>query len=84
MRGLGLVVALLLGLALAAPRAGAQVVLDGSLGATSGLVPGGVLPDGTGATYLIEESYGRRSGPNLFHSFSRFDVPTGAERRVHR
>jgi filamentous hemagglutinin family protein len=74
MRGLALVV--LLCLALAAPGAHAQVVLDGSIGTASGPVPGGTLPDGTTATYLIEESYGLRSGPNLFHSFSRFCIPS--------
>ena len=47
-------------------------------------MPGGTLPDGSAATYLIQESYGRRSGPNLFHSFSRFDIPVNAERGLHR
>jgi filamentous hemagglutinin family protein len=59
------------------PRlASAQVETDGSLG-PAGVVPGGVLPDGTLATWRIDESLGQRRGGNLFHSFSRFDVLRG-------
>jgi filamentous hemagglutinin family protein len=66
-----------LGAALAlAGAARAQVVLDGSLG------PAGPAPfDGT--TYDITDDLGTRSGANLFHSFSLFDVPSGQTASFH-
>lgn len=45
-----------------------QIVTDGSFGA-AGALPG---PD-----YSIDASLGAQSGPNLFHSFTRFDVRAG-------
>ena len=45
-----------------------QVVRDGSLG------PAGVLP---GPQVVVPASSGTTAGSNLFHSFSRFDVPAG-------
>jgi filamentous hemagglutinin family protein len=53
---------------LPAGPAGAQVVLDGTAG------PSGALP---GPDFAIGADLGTRSGDNLFHSFSRFDVETG-------
>jgi filamentous hemagglutinin family protein len=57
-------------------NARAQVATDGSLGA-AGPVAGGLLPDGTTATYRIDESLGQRRGGNLFQSFSVFSLPAG-------
>src|SRR5688572_1037367 len=48
--------------------AGAQVVLDGSLG------PAGPL---TGPSFAITADLGRQMGPNLFHSFSHFNLAAG-------
>jgi filamentous hemagglutinin family protein len=48
------------------------VVFDGSLGEAGG-APAEARPSG-GVDYRIEDSRGRIHGPNLFHSFSRFDV----------
>ena len=47
-----------LALLLASPLASAQVETDGSLG-PAGLVPGGLLPDGTSVTYRIDEALRR-------------------------
>ena len=52
----------------AVPSLQAQVVLDGSLG------PRGSLP---GPDFRITPDMGKEIGPNLFHSFSQFDIPTG-------
>mgnify|MGYP003700700511 CR=1 FL=1 len=46
----------------------AQVVTDGSLGAAVEI---------SGPDRRIPAALGSRSGPNLLHSFGRFDVPTG-------
>jgi len=46
----------------------AQVVLDGSMG-RSGSLPG---PD-----FRITPDMGKEIGPNLFHSFTQFDIPNG-------
>src|SRR5262245_13532591 len=54
----------------------ADVVVDGSMGN-----PGPVPFDGT--TWQITDDLGRRSGPNLFHSFSLFDVPAGQTASFH-
>src|SRR5262249_45972869 len=45
----------------------AQITLDGSLG------PRGALP---GPHYRIPAEVGQIRGPNLFHSFGEFNVPT--------
>lgn len=55
---------------LLAGAAGAQVVSDGSLG------PAGPV-DLVGTTWQITEALGERSGSNLYHSFSLFDVAAG-------
>jgi filamentous hemagglutinin family protein len=54
-------------LSISATHAG-TVVLDGSLG------PGGAL---TGPNYTIGAGLGTTKGPNLFHSFSQFDLSAG-------
>jgi filamentous hemagglutinin family protein len=51
----------------------AQVVLDPSF--SSATVGPGEYAPGLDTDYLIRESYGQRSGNNLFHRFSQFDVP---------
>jgi len=51
------------------PIASAQVVTDGSLGTPVTL---------DGAEIEILESLGRRSGTNLFHSFSEFNIQDGS------
>ncbi|MCP5154785.1 MAG: filamentous hemagglutinin N-terminal domain-containing protein, partial [Ectothiorhodospiraceae bacterium] len=53
---------------LASANAGAQVVTDGTVG------PGRVIP---GPDHAIPHTLGARIGGNLFHSFTRFDLPTG-------
>ncbi len=59
-----------------AGAAGAQVVLDGSLG------PAGPAPfDGT--TWHLTDDLGTRSGSNLFHSLSLLDVPAGQTASFH-
>jgi len=59
-----------------AGAAGAQVELDGSLG------PAGPVPfDGT--TWHVTDDLGTRSGANLFHSLSLFDVPEGKAASFH-
>ena len=50
------------------PASHAQITLDGSLG------PRGAL---TGPHYAIPESVGQTRGPNLFHSFGRFNLFRG-------
>ncbi|MBN1239803.1 MAG: filamentous hemagglutinin N-terminal domain-containing protein, partial [Gammaproteobacteria bacterium] len=45
-----------------------QIATDGTLG------PAGALP---GPDYLIDAAIGQQVGPNLFHSFSEFNVNTG-------
>jgi filamentous hemagglutinin family protein len=50
------------------PWVGAQVVLDGSLGASGAL---------TGPHFGIDAAAGSIRGDNLFHSFSQFDLQTG-------
>ncbi len=45
-----------------------DVILDGSMGMEGAI---------TGPEYAIEAGYGRLSGSNLFHSFSKFDIGTG-------
>jgi len=55
-------------LLLASPLAQAEITLDGSLG------PAGVLE---GLEMEIPAEVGRQLGSNLFHSFGRFEVPTG-------
>src|SRR5215813_10087746 len=62
--------------ALGAGAARADVVLDGSMGN-----PGPVPFDGT--TWQITDDLGRRSGPNLFHSFSLFNVGAGQTASFH-
>ena len=57
-------------LAQAAPRASAQVVTDGSLGAAGPV-------SRVNGTYSIPDTLGRRHGANLFHSFSRLDLAAG-------
>ena len=54
-----------------------QVVLDGSIGPSSGPVNGGTLPDSTYTDYLISDGLGEQVGNNLFHSFSEFSIETG-------
>ena len=70
------IVALAIALTLPAPAFG-QAVLDGSIGPSAGLVPGGVDEQGQSATYLIQDSFGEQAGGNLFHSFSQFDIGAG-------
>jgi filamentous hemagglutinin family protein len=53
----------------------AQVVLDPGFSAET--VTMGEYAPGQTTDYLIRESYGRRAGDNLFHRFSRFDIPAG-------
>jgi filamentous hemagglutinin family protein len=71
-----LTAALVLALAVASSPASAQVTTeittDGSLGP-------GVTVSGTGGDYEIGEDLGARpgDGPNLFHSFARFNVGAG-------
>ncbi|TLM63007.1 MAG: filamentous hemagglutinin N-terminal domain-containing protein [Deltaproteobacteria bacterium] len=55
-------------LALPAIPAGAEVVLDGSMG------PAGAV---AGPNYNITSALGTVSGSNLFHSFSNFNIGTG-------
>src|SRR2546423_1618799 len=50
------------------PASQAQITLDGSLG------PRGAL---TGPNYAIPDSVGQIRGPNLFHSFSQFNLSQG-------
>ena len=57
----------LLGLSLCA-QVQAQIVTDGTVGPAQNL---------TGPNYTIPESLGTRSGANLFHSFSDFNINTG-------
>ena len=59
-----------------AGAARADVTLDGSMGN-----PGPVPFDGT--TWEITDDLGRRSGANLFHSFSLFDVGAGQTASFH-
>jgi filamentous hemagglutinin family protein len=49
----------------------ADVVRDGRIGSAG---PGAVATENGGLRHLIRESDGARSGNNLFHSFSRFDL----------
>jgi filamentous hemagglutinin family protein len=51
--------------------AGAQVILDGSLGTAGPVSCDGEPSD---CTYWITEDLGRTSGVNLFHSFGQFDI----------
>ncbi len=67
MRALALLPACLAAL-LAAP-APAQVVTDGTVGARVSL---------DGSAVFVDPALGRRAGGNLIHSFSAFDVQTGA------
>jgi filamentous hemagglutinin family protein len=61
---------------LLAGAAGAQVVLDGSLG------PAGPVPfDGT--TWDLTDDLGAWSGNNLFHSLSELGVPAGLTASLH-
>ena len=72
-------VAALIAPALGAALAGgarAEVTLDGSMG-SAGPVPF----DGT--TWQITDDLGRRSGPNLYHSFSLFDLGAGQTASFH-
>lgn len=58
--------------------AAAQVVVDGTVGSAGpGPVAAGFDDRGQSATYLIHDGLGERSGENLFHSFSSFDVGAG-------
>ncbi len=59
----------------AIPVARAQVVLDPNF--SNETITAGEYAPGLATDYLIRESYGRRAGDNLFHRFSRFDIPTG-------
>ena len=59
---------LIVSLLLISPLATAQITLDGSLG------PAGALE---GLDVEIPAELGQRLGGNLFHSFGRFNVPTG-------
>ncbi|MFK7895651.1 MAG: filamentous hemagglutinin N-terminal domain-containing protein [Myxococcota bacterium] len=52
-----------------------QVVLDPSFSPDT--VAHGEYAPGQNTDYLIRESYGQRSGDNLFHRFTRFDIPAG-------
>lgn len=52
-----------------------QVVLDPTFSGDT--VTAGEYAPGQNTDYLIRESYGQRSGDNLFHRFTQFDVPTG-------
>ena len=72
-RGLGA----LLGTALAfGPGTGlADVVLDPSF--SSETVAAGEYAPGLTTDFLIRESYGERSGNNLYHRFSQFDLAAG-------
>src|SRR5438876_1540613 len=47
----------------------AQIIRDGTLGP-----PGGAL---SGPTYQIPAELGQKVGPNLFHSFSQFNINNG-------
>lgn len=67
MKILNCVAGLLILSVLPVPASG-DVILDGSLGM------GGAI---NGPEYAIEAEYGRLAGPNLFHSFSRFNVGIG-------
>lgn len=69
-----LVAAAVAGSVFVAP-ASAQVVLDPAF--SPDLVGPGQYAPGMNTDYLIRESYGQRSGNNLFHRFVRFDVPAG-------
>jgi filamentous hemagglutinin family protein len=57
--------------------AGAQVVLDGSLG------PAGPAPF-DGSTWNVTDDLGTMSGGNLFHSLSALDVPEGLAASFHQ
>lgn len=59
---------------LASP-ASAQVVLDPTF--SSDTVGAGDYAPGLSTDYLIRQSYGQTAGTNLFHQFTRFDIPTG-------
>lgn len=54
--------------------ASAQVVLDPNF--SSDTIGAGEYAPGLNTDYLIREAYGQRSGDNLFHRFSQFDIPT--------
>lgn len=69
MRDIIIRAAWLLSAALMAHTAQAQIVTDGSLGARVNL---------GGDVAIIGGDLGRRSGENLFHSFDRFSVGSGA------
>ena len=53
----------------------AQVVLDPDFSPDT--VTSGEFAPGQTTDYLIRESFGQRSGNNLFHRFSSFDLPAG-------
>ena len=54
----------------------AEVTLDGSLG-TIFVNPGDSVPAGNGFTYDIKAELGQQAGPNLFHSFDKFNIGLG-------
>jgi filamentous hemagglutinin family protein len=56
-----------------APALRGQVVADGTLG----VGPAGAIPRTAAGEYAITPDRGRQVGPNLFHSFSRFDLSAG-------
>ena len=61
----GFSVVLGLQMAIMAPLVNADIVLDGTLGSSGAL---------SGPDYVIEQTQGRTSGTNLYHSFERFNL----------
>ena len=70
-----LAVVLLAGLACLPQVSDAEVTLDGSLGG----MPGQSVGAGNNFTYDINSNLGKVMGPNLFHSFARFNVAAGEQ-----
>ena len=58
------------------PAQTTQVITDGSLGGARGPITPVPLPNGK-MDVPITESLGKRAGPNLFHSFSTFNIGGG-------